>query len=279
MTTVAILNPGAMGVTIGAAAKAGGSTVLWAAQGRGAATRARAEAAGLEARDNLAAVLAESDVVLSVCPPHAAVDLAHEVAGLGFAGLYVDGNAVAPATALEIGQRVEVAGARFIDGGIIGPPARHAGSTRLYLSGDGAPEAARLFQGSVLAAIVCGERPGAASALKMCYAAWTKGSAAMLMAVRAAAEAEGVSAALTDEWALSMPGLEAKSEDAAGHSAAKAWRFAGEMREIADTFAANGLPAGFHQAAAELYDCLASFKDAADLVALDAVIEVLNKKN
>mgnify|MGYP001180378252 CR=1 FL=1 len=164
MTTIAILNPGAMGVTIGAAAKAGGSTVLWASQGRSEATRARAEAAGLAERDTLAAVVAESDVVLSVCPPHAAVDLAHEVAALGFAGLYVDGNAVAPASALEIGHRVEVAGARFVDGGIIGLPARHAGSTRLYLSGDSAPEAAALFQGSVLAAVVCGDRPGAASA-------------------------------------------------------------------------------------------------------------------
>lgn len=119
---------------------------------------------------------------------------------------------------MEICQRVEAAGACFVDGGIIGPPARHAGSTRLYLSGDGAHDAARLFQGSVLVAVVCGDRPGATSALKMCYAAWTKGSAAMLMAVRAAA-------------------------------------------------------------AAELYDRLASFKDAEDPVALDAVIAVLNKKD
>ena len=278
MTTVALLNPGAMGVTIGAAAKAGGATVLWAAAGRGAATRERAEAAGLEERGDLAAVLADAQVVLAVCPPHAAVDLAGQVAGLGFTGLYVDGNAVSPATALAIGRRVEAGGARFVDGGIIGPPARHAGSTRLYLSGEGASDAARLFQGSVLGAVVCGPRPGAASALKMCYAAWTKGSAAMLLAIRATAEAEGVSAALTDEWALSMPGLEADSEDAAAHSATKAWRFAGEMREIADTLAANGQPDGFHHAAADLYDRLVDFKDAADPVPLDAVIAVLNGK-
>ena len=92
MTTVALLNPGAMGVTIGASAKAVGSAVLWASAGRGAATRNRAEASGFEERDDLAAVLAEAEVVLSVCPPHAALDLA---------------------------------GARFVDGGIIGPPARH----------------------------------------------------------------------------------------------------------------------------------------------------------
>ena len=278
MTTVALLNPGEMGATVGAAAKAVGATVLWASDGRGPVTRERAEAAGFEERGGLGDLLADADVVLSVCPPHAAPDVAAEVAALGFAGLYVDGNAVAPATALKIGHRVEAAGARFVDGGIIGPPARHAGGTRLYLSGAAAAEAARLFEGSVLAAMVCGPRPGAASALKMCYAAWTKGSAAMLMAIRATAEAEGVSAALTGEWALSMPGLEAESEDAA-LGAAKAWRFAGEMREIADTFAANGQPDGFHAAAADLYDRLASFKDAPDPVALDAVIAVLNEKN
>ena len=273
-----MLYPGAMGVTVGAAAKAAGATVLWASAGRSAATQSRAQAAGFAERDGLAAVLSDSGVVLSVCPPDAALALSHAVAELGFAGLFVDCNAVSPATALEIGQTVEAAGARFVDGGIIGPPACHAGATRLYLSGAAAADAARLFQGSVLEAVVCGPRPGAASAVKMCYAAWTKGSAAMLLAIRATAEAEGVSAALTGEWSLSMPGLEAESDDAAAQSAAKAWRFAGEMNQIADTFAANGQPEGFHRAAAAIYDRLASFKDATDPVELDAVLAVLNQK-
>ncbi len=84
--TIAILNPGAMGVTVGAAAAAGGARVLWASAGRGAATRARAEAAGLEDGGGLAAVLGACDTVLSVCPPHAAVALAETVARHGFEG-------------------------------------------------------------------------------------------------------------------------------------------------------------------------------------------------
>ena len=274
--TVALLNPGAMGVTVGAAAAAaGGARVLWASEGRGAATRARAEAAGLEDGGGLAEVLGACDTVLSVCPPHAAVALAEAVAGHGFAGLYVDCNAVAPATALAIGGIIEAAGARFVDGGLIGPPARAAGTTRLYLSGADAAQAAQLFAGSALEAIAFDARPGAASALKLCYAAYTKGSSALLMAIRALAASHEVTPALCAEWARSMPGLEAESEEAAAHSAAKAWRFAGEMREIADTFAAADLPAGFHLAAAEVYDQLAGFKGTAEPVALDAAVEAL----
>ena len=273
--TVAILNPGAMGVTVGAAAAAGGARVLWASAGRGAATRARAEAAGLEDGGGLAAVLGACDTVLSVCPPHAAVALAETVARHGFDGLYVDCNAVSPATVLAIGERVEAAGARFVDGGLIGPPARKVGTTRLYLSGAAAGDAATLFAGSALEAIAFDARPGAASALKMCYAAYTKGNSALLMAIRALAAAHDVTPMLCAEWARSMPGLESESEDAAAGSAAKAWRFAREMREIAETFAGADLPAGFHLAAAEVYDRLTGFKDAVEPVALDAAVGAL----
>src|SRR5206468_8612765 len=91
-----------------------------------------------------AAVARASDVILSVCPPHAAVDLAKEVAALRFAGAFVDGNAVSPATAREIGGIVEKAGATFVDGGIIGPPPVKPGSTRFYVSGSRAERLARL---------------------------------------------------------------------------------------------------------------------------------------
>ena len=95
------------------------------------------------------------------------------------------------------------------------------------------------------------------------------------MAIRALAAAHGVTPTLTAEWARSMPGLEAASEGTAANSAAKGWRFAGEMREIAETFAAADLPAGFHLVAAEVYDRLTGFKDAAERVALDAAVDAL----
>ena len=273
MTTIGILHPGDMGSVVGACAVAGGSRVLWASEGRSAGSRERAAAAGLEDARTVAALVAASDVILSVCPPHAAIDLARDVAGRRFAGLFVDANAVAPATAREIGAVVEAGGAAFVDGGLIGPPPRNAGSTRLYLSGREAKRAAALFESSALEAIAIGDGPGAASALKMAYAAYTKGSSALLMAIRALAASEGVDDALLAEWRRSQPELPKRSEAAARDNARKAWRFVGEMEEIAATFAAAGLPGGFHEAAAVIYERLAGYKDAttppsmADLVA------------
>ncbi len=265
MTTIGLLHPGEMGAAAGAAARADGARVLWASEGRGPATRGRAEAAGLEDAGTLAELVRQSDVILSVCPPRAAVDLARAVAAARFGGIYVDANAVAPATAREIGGIVEKAGATFVDGGIIGGPPQRRGTTRLYLSGGAAPRVAALFPRGPLEAVVVPGGPGAASALKMAYAAWNKGSAALLMAVRALATVEGVEAALLDEWRLSQPDLPARSEAVVKSNARKAWRFVGEMEEIAATFAAADLPDGFHQAAAEIYRRLAPWKDAAVL--------------
>ncbi len=263
MTTIGILHPGDMGSVVGACAVAAGSRVLWASEGRSAGSRQRAAAAGLEDAGTVAALVAASDVVLSVCPPHAALAQAREVARLRFGGLYVDANAVAPATGREIGAVVEAAGAAFVDGGLIGPPPRNPGSTRLYLSGREAKRAAALFDGSALEAIAIGDAPGAASALKMAYAAYTKGSSALLMAIRALAASEGVDDALLAEWRRSQPDLPKRSEAAARDNARKAWRFVGEMEEIAATFEAAGLPGGFHQAAAVIYARLADYKDVA----------------
>jgi hypothetical protein len=95
----------------------------------------------------------------------------------------------------------------------------------------------------------------------MCYAAYTKGSTALLLAVRALAQAEGVTPALLDEWSISQPGLAKRSETMARGSAAKAWRFVAEMHEIADTFESAQLPGGFHRAAADVYQRIAPLKD------------------
>jgi 3-hydroxyisobutyrate dehydrogenase-like beta-hydroxyacid dehydrogenase len=262
MTTIGLLHPGEMGSSVGAAGRAGGSRVLWTHEGRSASTRTRAAAEGFEDGGTLAALVAASDVIVSVCPPDAATDVARSVSALGFSGVYVDANAVSPATAREIGTIVEKTGARYVDGGIVGPPARAQGTTRLYLSGTEATRVAALFAGSALEALVVEGGAGAASAVKMCYAAWTKGSAALLLAVRALAAAEGAEAALLAEWAISQGDLRARSEAAAKGNSPKAWRFVGEMDEIAATFASAGLPDGFHRAAGEIYRRMEGYKDA-----------------
>ena len=248
MPTIGILHPGDMGSVVGACAVAAGARVLWASEGRSAGTRDRAAAARLEDASTVAALVTASDVILSVCPPHAALDLARDVAGRGFAGLFVDANAVAPATARAIGAAVEAGGATFVDGGLIGPPPRSAGSTRLYLSGREAKRAAALFAPSALEAIAIGDGAGAASAL--------------LMAIRALAASEGVDDSLLAEWRRSQPDLPKRSESAARDNARKAWRFVGEMEEIAAAFEAAGLPGGFHEAAAMIYERLSGYKDA-----------------
>jgi 3-hydroxyisobutyrate dehydrogenase-like beta-hydroxyacid dehydrogenase len=272
VTAVGLLHPGAMGAALGEQLRRAGCDVRWASEGRGLATKARAEAAGLHDAGSLDALVAASDVVVSVCPPVAAADMATAVAATGFRGTYVDGNAVAPATARHVAGLV--APARFVDGGIVGPPPSRPGTTRLHLSGDGADEVAALFAGTNVEARVHPGGPGAASAVKVCFAAWTKGTSALLLAIRALAAAEGVEDALLAEWATSLPDLPARSEGASG-TAAKAWRFVGEMEESAAAFTAAGLPGGFSSAAAEVYGALGAHKDADPPPPLDEVVAAL----
>jgi 3-hydroxyisobutyrate dehydrogenase-like beta-hydroxyacid dehydrogenase len=257
-----------MGAAVGAALRVGGADVLWASKGRSDATCARAEAAALTDVGTLAQLVERSEMIVSVCPPHAALDVARAVTTHGFTGAFVDVNAIAPATAREIAKKA----GRVTDGGIIGGPPRVEGTTRLYLSGPGADEVAALFVGSPLEAIVLDGDVGAASALKMCFASWTKGTSALLVAIRAVAAAEQVDRALLEEWAISQPDLPGRSEGAARATAAKAWRFVGEMHEIAATFGAAGLPEGFHRAAADVYDRMAPFQDAETAPTLEEVV-------
>jgi 3-hydroxyisobutyrate dehydrogenase-like beta-hydroxyacid dehydrogenase len=247
--TIGLLHPGEMGAAVGKCLAGAGHQVLWVPEGRGAATRERAEAAGLTGVA-MAEIMTRSDVIVSVCPPHAALDVARAVAGFG--GLYLDANAISPATAGEVAAIVAAGGASYVDGGIIGPPPAAPGLTRLYLSGPRATEVQALFGGTDVDARVV-PPPGTASTVKMAYASWTKGSAALLLAARALARAEGVEQVLLEEWSLSQPGLEKRWEGADRAAAAKGWRWVGEMEEIAAAMAAARLPEGFHQAAAEIY--------------------------
>jgi hypothetical protein len=235
--TVGLLHPGEMGAAIGAALQAAGHEVLWASEGRSEATRKRAQA--LTDAGTVAEVVGRSEVVFSVVPPHAALELAESLPP--FSGILVDANAVSPATAARVGATVE----RFVDGGIVGgPPA-----PRLYLSGVEAPRVAEFFTGSPIDTPIVAN----ASALKCAYAGWTKGSGALLLAIREFARAEDIWEPLAEEWARSQPQLEARLAAAERSAAAKGWRWIGEMEEIAAAFAADGLPPGFHEAAAAVY--------------------------
>jgi 3-hydroxyisobutyrate dehydrogenase-like beta-hydroxyacid dehydrogenase len=269
-TTIGILHPGEMGAAVAACARASGARVVWTSAKRGPSTQARAKNAGLEDLGTLRAAVEASDVLLSVCPPHAAVAVAEEISALEFRGLFLDANAVAPETSRRIGRIVERSGATFVDGGIIGPPPHTAGTTRLYLSGSAAPRIAALFESSPLATMILNGPPGAASAIKVCYAAWNKGTIALLAAIQALARHEGVTAALAEEWRLSQPDV-VKRLPRIADNARKGWRWIGEMEEIAATFAKAGLPDGFALAAADVCRRLAVFQDASDTTLEDVV--------
>jgi 3-hydroxyisobutyrate dehydrogenase-like beta-hydroxyacid dehydrogenase len=247
VTVVGVLHPGDMGAAVAGALRERGETVLWASAGRSAATAERAEAAALEDAGDIAEVCRRCEILLSICPPHAAVEVAR--AATGFTGLYVDANAIAPGTARAIAKLQP----RLIDGGIVGPPPSRPGTTRLYLSGEEAERIATLFAGTNLEARVLSGEPGAASALKASYAGWTKGSAALLLTARELARAEGVEDALLEEWRLSIPELQEHVAGAERSARRKAWRWVGEMEEISQGMAAHDLPTGFHEAAAEVF--------------------------
>ncbi len=281
---IGLLHPGEMGTAVAGCLAGLGHTVLWASDGRGPATASRAREAGLSDAGTVAELAGRSDIILSICPPHAAVEVARSVAtpaataAAGFRGVFVDANAISPATSRTVAGIIEAGGGSYVDGGIIGLPPTSAGATRLYLSGQRADEIRDLFTGTIVDAKIVDGRVGAASAVKMAYAAWTKGTAALLLAARALASAEGVQDALLAEWALSQPALAEGTRSAARSAAVKGWRWVAEMEEIADSMAAAGLPPGFHQAAAEVFrrQPRAASADAATATAtVEEVLEAL----
>ncbi|MDX1378872.1 MAG: DUF1932 domain-containing protein, partial [Anaerolineales bacterium] len=213
-------------------------------------------------------------------PPHAAEDVAKSGVEQEFKGHFLDANAIAPQRAVRIGNMMETNDAHFIDGGIIGGPAWAPKETWLYLSGHEAEVIAECFSNGPLETKIIAGEIGKASALKMCFAAYSKGTTALLTAILAAAETFGVRDALYQQWANDDAEFVKQAEGRAMRVTAKAWRFEGEMHEIASTFKEAGLPAGFHEAAAEVYHRLADFKDSGQLPALDEVLTTLlgNKK-
>lgn len=247
MARVLLLHPGQMGAVVAAALVETGHAVSWRPAGRSEQTRVRALQAGLREGGDLSTC----DAVLSICPPSAALQTATTIRA--FSGLYLDANAVSPSTADEVARTVRAAGADYVDGGIVGPPPQRPGTTRLYLSGARAAQAAELFAGTRVDARVLTTSPFAASALKMTYAAWTKISAALLLTARETAGILGVEDALDSEWALSQPALPEAYTSARASAAAKGWRWEEEMRQIATTFDEAGQPAGFATGAAEVF--------------------------
>lgn len=272
---IGILHPGEMGMSIAASAQNSEHTVYWASEGRSPQTHQRAGKLGLLDTHSLAQLCETCSIIVSVCPPDAAEEVAGSVLSHAFSGLYLEANAISPQRAVRIGRAMSEAGATFVDGGIIGGPAWKPASTWLYLSGKEAQQAADCFAAGPLETSIVGEAIGKASALKMCFAAYTKGTTALLCAILATAEALDVRPELEQQWSRNGSDFAEQTSHMARQVTAKAWRFVGEMNEIAATLAEAGLPAEFHLAAADVYHRLADFKDAPTTPALEDVLAAL----
>ena len=275
MSNIGILHPGEMGISIAASAINNGHQVYWMSGGRSDKTRVRAEEHGLIETDSLFNFCQSCEIIFSICPPHAAEEVAKSVLAAKFKGYYLDANAISPERAIKIGELLEANHIQFVDGGIIGGAAWKPKETWLYLSGQQAPLIAACFPNGPLETKVIGIESGKASALKMCYAAYSKGTTALLAAILATAESLGVRAELYRQWDLDDQDFSEQVNRRVRRVTAKAWRFEGEMKEIAATFQEAGLPDEFHQAAAEVYRRMSIFKDSAETPSLQIVLKVL----
>lgn len=275
--TVAVLHPGQMGVAFAAQLRGVGVDVLWCSADRSTRTADRAENAGLRAVPTLTAALAAADVVLSICPPAAAEDLARVVAGHGYQGVFVDANAISPIRMARIHDALQGAGATVVDGAIIGPPPDDATAARLYLSGDSAATAAVaiMFTGTSVETVVLDAAIGTASGLKMAYASYQKATRTLAAVAHALAAEFDVTEHLLYEASRNARSP-LSDPDYLPSVAARAWRWAPEMHEVADTLRDVGLPNGQAQAAADTLRRWDSAKDS-DL-AIDQTLQALRQR-
>jgi len=243
-----------MGSALGARLRVGGARVLVALDGRSERTRRLAAEAALEDVGALEGLVAEADVVLSVVPPGAAVEVAAAIgaAARGATAVVADLNAIAPVTAERVADALGAAGLEPVDGSISGPPPHEPGTTRIYLSGPRASEVAALPFGGV-ERVVVGEAIGLASAVKMCTASVYKGRVALLAQALRAAHRYGVVDHVVDD--LAGTGLVNRDRvgGTLGKASAKAWRYVPEMEEIAATQAGAGLTPSLFLAVATVY--------------------------
>lgn len=250
---VAVLHPGHMGAAVAALLRKKGTTVLWCPAGRSRETGRRAREADLVTVRTLDELVSRADLILSICPPAAAEDVAAAVADHGFRGLYVEANAISPVKFRRIADVLISRGARVMDAAIVGrPPTAHAGA-RIYLAGHATAgrKVSVLFADTAMQPVILGEVAGAASALKMAHLSYQKASSALAAVSLALADEHGVTDHLLAE-AEREPRSALTDPTALPAVAARAGRSVIEMVEAADAMEDAGLPAHLARAACEV---------------------------
>ena len=259
LRTIAILSPGDMGHAVGLTLVNHGFKVITCLKGRSDRTRTLAKIGTFQDVSDLESLVTQADIILSILVPSQAVIMAEEIAAaLVSAGKrtpYADCNAIAPKTTRRINTIITNTGSKFIDASIIGSPPGRGEAPRIYVSG---PDAKLMLPLDKLGIDIkfLGESIGRASAIKMCYAALTKGTSALHLALLTAAEAMGLTQELKHEFLYSQSDVYRRMENNLPSVPVKAGRWVGEMREISVAFEDVGVTGNFHKGAAEIFDLL-----------------------
>ena len=257
--TIGVMSPGDMGHSVAAVLVEKGHRVVTVSAGRSELTRTRAERANMEDVADLAAMVAESDFIFSIMPPEKAGEFAGEVAAAmkasGETAVFVDCNAISPDTTLSIQALMQEAGAKMLNVGIVGPPPGRGPTTKFYASGEGV-EQLDFVDGDGIKFMPMGDDITKASAIKMCYAALTKGMMTLHTGVLVTAELLGISEEIQSEIDESQKFHWEGMNKRVSMYACDAGRWAGEMDQISDTFGSAGMTPNLHRGAADVFRLL-----------------------
>ncbi len=274
---VAVIAPGAMGAAVGKRLADRGLRVLTSLAGRSESTGKRADEAGMVAASD--EEIASADFILSILPPGDALSLAYRFAPALTASnakpVYVDCNAINPASLERVAAAIAPTGSQFVDCGIIGPPPRGTDfSPRFYASGEAAQRFAALRQYGLDVRVLAGSL-SAASALKMSYAGITKGTQAIGAAMMLAATRAGSAEALFEELSFSQKEMLAQFKQQLPMMPAKAYRWIAEMQEIAGFVGDDPAARDLYEGAAHFYQRIAEdfAGDQQDFAALTAFLD------
>ncbi|MFI2369965.1 DUF1932 domain-containing protein [Streptomyces sp. NPDC018833] len=245
------MHPGSMGAAFAAQLRTMGTTVLWCPAGRSESSRKRAEQAGAEPVPSLAGLLDRADLLLSLCPPASAEDVADQVAAHGFRGTYVEANAITPQRVRNVAERLPHA--VVIDGAVVGSPPKGGKTPTLYLAGPQVQVAGleNLFAGTDVRTHPLGVTIGQASALKLAYSSYQKASRVLAAVAYGLADANGVSDELL-QIAAKRTGSYLTETEYIPKTASRAWRWAPELEDAAELLTETGLPGHLMRAAAEV---------------------------
>ena len=261
VNTVAIMSPGDMGHAVGQVLSESGIDVITCTDGRSQRTKNLAEMAGLRQVATLEDMVIQADLVLSIMVPSKAMSFVREISphfeSSKTPTYFADCNAVSPQSALAMAEVINQAGGKFIDGGIIGTAPTKGDTPRFYVSG---PDASVVMDldGRGITVKAIGNKVGQASGIKMCYAALTKGTNTLHVALLTAASRMGLTDDLRKEFEFSQKSHLAAMEKGISRLPANAHRWIGEMEDIAATFENLGVTPNFHKGAAEIYKMLNS---------------------